>query len=310
MRTRRAREDDYEAVAAFTRDTWPDREGSDYIPDIYHEWIAGDGPTQRTFVLDPGDTDDLAGIAQAVMLSEYEAWLQGMRINPAYRGEGLATRLTREAFDWARERGATVARNMIFSWNGVSLGLSRTAGFDPGTEFRWVHPEPAADAAPSLTIAGDPDAAWSFWTGSEAAARLRGLALDDEESWAVSSLTRERLHDAADDDRLFVVRDGGTRAFTYRNRTDTRETDENDPVTWAEYAVAAWTDQAALESLLDAVASDAADAGADRTRVLVPETVAHVSDAAVARAEIAEMPTFVMAADLTDVGETAPDGEN
>lgn len=303
MRVRRAREDDYEAVAAFTRDTWPDRDGSDYIPDIYHEWIADDGATQRTLVLDP-DSDDLAGIAQAVLLSDYEAWLQGMRINPDYRGRGLATRLTHEAFDWAREQGATVARNMIFSWNGVSLGLSRGAGFDPGTEFRWAQPDPAADATPSLAVTDDADGAWAFWTRSDAAAHLRGLALDDEESWAVSTLTRDRLQDAAADGRLLVVQDGGTRAFTYRNRTYTRETD-GEEVTWAEYAVAAWADRPALESLVAAVSRDAASVDADRTRMLVPETVGHVSDVASVRVSIADSPTFVMTADLTDRSSSA-----
>jgi hypothetical protein len=51
--------------------------------------------------------------------------------------------------------------------------------------------------------------------------------------------------------------------------------------------------------LRDAIAADAAEIGADRTRVLIPETVRFVSDGASLRANIAEEPDFLLAADLT-----------
>jgi polygalacturonase len=143
--------------------------------------------------------------------------------------------------------------------------------------------------------------------------------MDPAESWAASTLTRERLHGAADDGRLLTVVDGGTRGFALRNRTVTREAEGEDEgggedegvdgertggtgTTTAEYAVAAWADgdREAAAALLDAVARDAAGAGADGTRVLVPEGPGWVSDAALAGADLAEEPSFVMAADLTD----------
>jgi GNAT superfamily N-acetyltransferase len=299
---RRATPDDYESVAGFTRTTWQDRGVSDYIPDIYHDWIAGDGPGQRTFVLDTGD--DVAGICQGVLLSDHEAWAQGMRVDPEFRGNGVSLDLTRALFDWARERGATVCRNMVFSWNVAGLGQSRAAGFGPGTEFRWAHPTPDADADPGLRIGNDPDAGWSFWSASDARSHLCGLALDDEETWALSELTRERLHRAADEERLFVVQDGGTRGLSYRNRVYEREREteagETESNTWAEYAVGAWADAESARALFRAVARDAATVGADRTRVLIPESVRWVSDATVARVGVSEEPDFVMAADLTE----------
>jgi GNAT superfamily N-acetyltransferase len=295
MDLRRARDEDYGAIAAFTRDTWPDREGGDYIPDVYHEWIAGDGDGQMTFVIDAGD--DVAGVVQAVVLSPWEGWTQGIRVNPAYRERGVATDLTDAACDWLRSRGVTVARHMIFSWNGASLGLSRGAGFDPATEFRWAHPEPDPEADPALAVSDDADAAWRFWTRSDARSHLRGLALDDEESWALSELTRERLRTAAADGRLLALREESVRAVAVRNRTYERGGD--DAETWAEYAVGAWTDLAAAGALFDAVARDAAAVGADRTRVLIPERVEWVSDAAAARVELSDEPDFVLERDLS-----------
>lgn len=294
---RQARPDDEAAVVAFTEDTWSDRGGSDYIPRIFQEWIAGDGENQRTFVVEAGD--DVAAIVQAVLLSEHEAWAQGMRVNPDYRGEGLSTRVNDAALRWAREQGATVARNMVFSWNVAGLGGSRAAGFDPCTEFRWAMPTPDADADPALDVGDEADAAWAFWSASDARTDLQGVALDTDESWAVSELTREQLRDAADEDRLFVVSDDGTGGFSYRNRTYDRPNDEGEEETWAEYAVGAWADLADCRSLFAAIARDAANVDADRTRVLIPESARWVSDVAASRVGVSDEPDFVMAADLT-----------
>ncbi|WP_224337358.1 GNAT family N-acetyltransferase [Haloprofundus halobius] len=305
MTVRQARPEDYDAVAAFTIETWADRGGSDYIHHVYHDWIAGDGERQRTFVLDAeGDqespSEELAGICQGVLLSEYEAWAQGMRVNPDYRGQGASMHLSKALFRWARDRGATVARNMVFSWNVAGLGQSRAAGFGPCAEFRWGMPTPEADAEPDLPIVAEADAAWSFWTGSDARSDLKGLALDADESWAVSELTRERLRAAADEDRLFVASEDGTRGFTFRNRTYDRPGDDGEPETWAEYAVGAWSDDEAARALYRAIARDAASADAEKVRVLIPEGVRWVSDTAYARVGVSDEPDFVMAADLTD----------
>jgi GNAT superfamily N-acetyltransferase len=302
---------DHERVAAFTSDTW---ETGDYVPHVFEEWVESDDETQRTFVAEVDGT--VAGVVQATLLSDWEAWGQGIRVDPEFRGRGVADALTRACFDWARERGAVVLRVMVFSWNVMGLGQARSAGYEPVAEFRWAHPEPDPDADPTAGAAGgtasggttrdagvevvaDPDAAWSLWTGSDAWRTLSGLGLDAEESWALAELTRERLAAAAADDRLFVVRtDAGTRGFTYRVRTYERE-DDGVEETWAEYGLAVWRDPEAARHVLAAIARDAADLGADRTRVLVPETPAAVSDAALARVEVDGEPDFVMAADLT-----------
>jgi GNAT superfamily N-acetyltransferase len=296
---RPAREEDYEAVVGFTRNTWDDREGTDYIPRIYHDWIAGDGDRKRTVVADAGD--DIAGICQSVMLSSYEAWAQGMRVNPAFRGEGVSYALNDALFEWASEQGATVCRNMVFSWNVAGLGGSRSAGFEPVTEFRWAHPEPDSESVPELAVENDPTAAWSYWMDSAAREHLGGLALDSEESWALSELTRKNLQHAASEKSVFAVVDDGIRGVAYRTRTYERESDSEDDETeqWIEYGVGAWDDLPAARSLFAAISADAAALDADQTRVLIPETPQYVSDAAWLRAGISDEPDFVLAADLS-----------
>lgn len=297
---RQAEAGDVDAVVSFTRDTWSDREGaSDYMPETFPAWVETDGAAQRTFVLDVDDGTDVAGLLQCVLLSDREAWAQGMRINPDYRGEGLSPRLSRAAFRWAREQGASVCRNMVFSWNVAGLGQSRAVGFRPGTEFRYATPAPDSDAEPVMAVGDDPTDAWAFWTDSEARTALGGLAMDFEESWAVSELTRGDLQAAADDGRLLTVADGGTRGVAVRAYTDTRDTETGER-TRAVYAVGAWADAEACRALLAAVRRDAARAGADETRVFVPEGARWVSDVAAARSSVSDEPDFVMRADLTD----------
>lgn len=292
MTVRQAQAEDEEAVVAFTEDTW---DGDDYIPSVFGDWVESDGKRQRTLVAELDETP--VGIVQFNLVSEYEAWAQGMRVDPDHRGSGIALALNRAGFRWARERGATVARNMVFSWNVMGLGLSRALGFEAVTEFRWAHPEPDPDVTVEATVTADPNAGWGFWRSSDAQEALAGLALDSEESWCLVDLDRARLESAATDDALIVLQDSGTVGLAVRTRTYEREHDGVEQ-THAEYGVGAWAPGAA-EDLLGAVARDAAKVGAERTRVLIPETPRFVSDVAAARVEVADEPDFVLARDLT-----------
>ena len=296
--TREARLDDHDDVTAFTRNTWPEREGRDYLADVYPDWFEGE--KKRTLVAEADER--VVGLAQCVHLSEHEAWGQGLRVHPDYRGQGISQRLTEELFEWARGESATVVRGMVFSWNVAGLGQARATGYEPVTEFRWAHPEPDAEAEPNagtdLRVVSDPDVAWRAWADSDACAHLGGLALDQDETWAVSELTREDLHRAADEAAVFAVVRDSARAMAFRVRDSEHEVD-GETVCRAEYGVGTWDDLDSLETLLAAIRRDAAEIGADTTRMLIPETAAHVSDVAATRTTVADEPDFVLAADLT-----------
>lgn len=325
---RDAREVDAGAVAAFTDDTWGDRH-EDYIPRVFAEWVRTDDDEQRTLIATvtpeaaaeattggevdsdilvegdgtgaaaTGEPEAVVGCVQGVLLSEWEAWAQGIRVNPDVRGLGVGTRLTEATLEWARSTGATVCRNLVFSWNAAGLGQSRAAGFDPAAEFRFARPRPEPGTPSTAIDDPDPDDAWGFWQRSDARDRLRGLALDPAESWACSELTRARLSTAADDGRLIAVEDDGIAACAVRTRFDEQESEDGIERT-AVYGVAAWRNVDAAGALYAAIAADAAERGADATRVLIPESTLHVSDTAANRVDIAAEPEFVLRADLTD----------
>ena len=290
---RPARVADHDDVAAFTRDTWPERELEDYLPRTFRTWAESDDDTKRTLVAD--DDGHAVGVIQGVHLTEREAWVQALRVHPDYRDRGLARRLTDAVLSWARERGAVVCRNLVFSWNVASLSLARGVGFDPTTEFRWARIEADSGADPGLDVCADPEAGWTFWSDSDARDHLRGLTIHPSEAWTLSELRPADLERAAGAGGLIVVQGGGTRGLAVRNRAF-----EADDERWTEYAVGAWADVDAARALVAAVAQDAATLDADRARLLVPETPRFVTDAAAARADVSGDPDFVLAADLTD----------
>lgn len=295
MDLRPARVEDHDDIVAFTRDTWPERELEDYLPRTFRAWAESDDDATRTLVADDGG--DAVGVIQGVHLTGREAWVQALRVHPDYRDRGLARRLTDAILSWARERGAVVCRNLVFSWNVASLSLARSLGFDPATEFRWARIDADADAAPALDVCADPDAGWTFWSDSAARDHLRGLTIHPSEAWTLSELRPADLERAAEADGLFVVQGDGTRGLAIRNRVFEADDDR-----WTEYAVGAWADLDAARALVAAVARDAARLDAGRARMLVPETPRFVTDAAAARADVSGDPDFVLAADLTDSG--------
>ncbi|WP_436908462.1 N-acetyltransferase family protein [Halosimplex marinum] len=117
MEVRQARADDHDDIVAFTSDTWSDRfDRGDYIPEVFPEWVESDGPDQHTVV---AEADGRAiGVCQVVALSVHEAWAQGMRVADDARAEGVAAAMNDACFAWARERGATVCRNMVL-WHQI-----------------------------------------------------------------------------------------------------------------------------------------------------------------------------------------------
>ena len=290
---RRAREDDYEDVVSVVEGVWKDRETADYIPEVFRDWVRTDGPSQRTVVAEVDGT--VVGLCQAVLVTDSEAYVQGIRVHPNHRGAGHGLAMLDDLFEWAGDRGATVARGMVFSWNDAGLGQAVAAGLEPESAFRWARPTPA-DATPSMPVERDPVAAWSYWTRSDGRTALSGVTLDTDRTWTVAELTRERVERLADEQAVFAVMGKGTRGMACRVRT-TRDAGSDD--TLAEYAVGTWDDADAAGALFDAVRADAADLGVDGTRVFIPETPRHVAEAAAVRANTSDWPTFVLSADLT-----------
>lgn len=115
---RPARPEDRDAVLAFCVYTW---EWGDYIEYVWDEWLHD--PHGQMFVATVDGQP--VGVAHFRMLSATEAWLEGMRIDPAYRQQGLATAINNTMLAEAMKRGATVARLITESTNTAAIRAMR-----------------------------------------------------------------------------------------------------------------------------------------------------------------------------------------
>jgi GNAT superfamily N-acetyltransferase len=113
---REARPEDREAVLAFCARTW---EWGDYIEFVWDEWLHDPGGVLFVATVD----GQPVGIDHLRMLNATDAWLEGMRVDPAFRRHGLATALHNAMLIEAMKRGATTARLIVQSTNTASISL-------------------------------------------------------------------------------------------------------------------------------------------------------------------------------------------
>jgi N-acetylglutamate synthase-like GNAT family acetyltransferase len=119
---RPARQEDRDAVLAFCANTWSE---GDYIESVWDAWIADEAGAFLVAELDGRPV----GIVHMRMIAADEAWLEGIRVDPALRRRGAGRVLTSRALVAARDAGASVARLFTSSSNVASQKLVAQFGF-------------------------------------------------------------------------------------------------------------------------------------------------------------------------------------
>jgi len=185
---RRARPGDADAILSFTRTTW---DGWDYIPFVWHAWLAAaDGVLLVATPRPPGAGEppelDRFGRALApdrpiamtrmAMLSSDEAWLEGLRVDPGVRNRHVGSLIHAASMTWARVNGARTVRYATGERNEGSHRIGDRLGFRVVGAFRsYERPEaPDEDDRPAMP---PPGAAASFRERVVDALRRTGLLL-------------------------------------------------------------------------------------------------------------------------------------
>ena len=104
-------------MLAFCKDTWS---WGDYIEYTWDDWLHN--PDGRLFVATVNG--QVAGIVHVRMLTAIDAWLQGLRVAPQFRRQGLAEELNNAALLEAMQRGAKYVRLLIGSDNTASIRVA------------------------------------------------------------------------------------------------------------------------------------------------------------------------------------------
>ncbi|HEX9057631.1 MAG TPA: GNAT family N-acetyltransferase [Ktedonobacterales bacterium] len=189
LEVRPARPGDRDAVLAFCAHTWSD---GDYIEYVWDDWLADDRGVLLVGLLD----GQPVAINHLQMVSDDEAWLEGMRVDPRYRREGFGRILTSRTLVAARERGASVARLITSSDNLASQGMITRFGFVRVAEMvRYRGPAfTTDDTTPTAALArpgvDDFERLWEWLEQSNLAPLTGGLEYGD---WQARALTEPLL---------------------------------------------------------------------------------------------------------------------
>ncbi len=145
---RLAQPEDKAAVLAFCAHTW---EWGDYIPKVWDAWLVDPSGKLLVAVLEGRPV----ALVHMQMVSSDECWLEGMRVDPSARGQGISRRINARAMQEAQQMGATVARLATHSNNLIAQRAVETAGFQQvGTYLHYAAPAEDLRGAPQPEVAG------------------------------------------------------------------------------------------------------------------------------------------------------------
>jgi ribosomal protein S18 acetylase RimI-like enzyme len=195
---RPARSEDREAVLAFCARTW---EGGDYIALVFDQWLHDESGALLVAVVGGHPV----GLVHVQLLSADDAWLEGIRVDPAVRRQGIGRLLVSQALVAARVRGAGVARLLTDSGNVASQELvTKRFGFQRVAEVarytgkaapeseRWQKLDALQGVSeahgPRLLVAGPEDHSriWDWLLQSNLAPVNGGLQFDGWQAWALT----------------------------------------------------------------------------------------------------------------------------
>ncbi len=166
---------DKAAVLAFCAQTW---DWGDYIAEVWDEWLAD--PSGRTLVAVLNNRP--VAVVHMQIVAPGECWLEGMRVDPAMRGQGISRRLNEQALREARQMGATVARLATRFDNVVAQRALESSGFRQiGAYLHYVASAEQLRGAPLPEVAesDDLDALLGFLERSQIAPVMGGLIYMD-----------------------------------------------------------------------------------------------------------------------------------
>jgi GNAT superfamily N-acetyltransferase len=197
-------------VVAFTRTTW---DGWDYLPDVWASWLeARDGAVFAAEAA--GGAETVRGrpiaVGRVTLLSASETWMEGLRVDPAVRGRGVATAFQAAELNWAQAQGAAIVRYTTGETNEASLHLGARHGFVVVGRWRALRPEEPDGIAASS--AGVPKAAETHPPRAAILERLDAAGLVAREP-AGGATAAARLWERLETDATFVA---GERLYEWR----------------------------------------------------------------------------------------------
>jgi GNAT superfamily N-acetyltransferase len=202
VEVRVARDEDKEAVLAFCKHTWENQ--PDYIHLVWDKWLTD--PTGRIFVA-VVDSVPVAMI-RVVLMSEHEAWWEGLRVDRRYRGKGLVGVLRCHMERFLQEAGISVSRNCVSSENTIMNGIMARRGRQKVGRYAPYKADPIDSSLSHLVqlSSDDFDSAWALVASSDFRTGGPCLYINRGAKW--QELTTQQLSDRLEAGLVWAIKQG------------------------------------------------------------------------------------------------------
>lgn len=200
---RPARAADRDAVFEFCARGAPT---GDHIPAVWDAWLES---AQGVLLVATYDGQP-AGIAHVQLVAEEEAWLEGVRVDPLLRRQGIGRVLTSHALVNARGMGASVTRLMTGASNLAAQQLYARFGFERVAELaRYAAPPAMSEhgVTPRLPAPAELEHVWAWLEQSNLTPFNGGLEILH---WRARALTEPQLREYLQAGHVAVLEAWGT----------------------------------------------------------------------------------------------------
>ena len=213
---------DKDRIIAFTFNTWGDHE-DDYIKDVFDNWVADLRGEFTAAVL----AGEVVGIAKLTDMGDDEWWFEGLRIDPAYRRQGIAREFNRYHIELAQRLGGKAIRYMTGGSNVGSQAIGARAGFEHIITYAAYLADASHefDQPVQLTIEDAP--ALLRWIDSPLMRYLHGVYRN---AWSAKTLTEAEIYRALESNLVYGLKDeaGQIAAWALVRDQDEEDTEDGD----------------------------------------------------------------------------------
>lgn len=115
----------------------------DYIDRVWDIWI---GEPNSIFlvavVVNENNIEIPIAIAHGILMPEKTVWVEGIRVDPKFRSQKLATNMSLSILDYARKKGALYSSAIVSIKNEASKGLMEKLGFKVISKWSYISIKP------------------------------------------------------------------------------------------------------------------------------------------------------------------------
>jgi GNAT superfamily N-acetyltransferase len=258
LRIRPARPEDRPAMEHICAHTWED---GDYIPQVWDEWLAD--PSGGMFVGEMGASGGkVVALSKITFQADGQVWLEGMRVDPDYRRLGIASRFLEFNIAYASEHRARVVRLATGGSNTAVHHLTARAGMEyVATYVMWLAEPLPGGPPPAVLLREDAPQVRRFLQNSQVLAHTHGLYTAN---WACQDLSAELATRLLNRGQVVAeLAPGGQLSALALLQADPGE-DEM----WIGFADG---ERPALVALATAIRGYAAQMGAEKIRIMLPD---------------------------------------